>query len=205
MTAFPIRLKCGLHVGTGFLVSDNATTWLVTCVHLVTGSTKTPPSAAIFKDACIEVLGTSVVIPLLASDSQRFSCVINELDGFLIDAMAVRLLAGEAQALSAFGSYPLSSLVTPSVGDRVVATGFAGLHLAPVPALAPASVLEAEVTQVEGVSIALSKPGAAGMSGGPSTTDKGLVGVFHGDLGSPDDKYSGLIISLPVIASHIFK
>lgn len=169
------------HSGTGFLVSSRNTVWLVTCVHIVTGRDESPLDAAPFIGAHLHVLGTEAVIPFYRDGQKRFTVIRHDPTMTLVDVMAITLSQAEIEKVSHFGMFDIDSIVPVAVTDEVSATGFPGLQTIPI----PETTLKAQVTEIVGISLVLSKPSAAGLSGSPLVSDTGLVGIVHGDRGTP--------------------
>lgn len=205
--AAPIPIHCRDNAGSGFLVTDGANVWLVTCVHLISGLKETPPIASLFTNAEIRVAGMSSVIPLFVGDQQRFSVVKNEMDGNLVDAIAIALKPHEITGLISFGMYEAKSIEPAIVGDSVTAGGFPGLgrQMTSGATVYEAAEVAYEVDEVAGVSIRLSKPGAGGLSGGPVVNNTGLIGIMHGDVGSSTMMTNALAISLDMVADQLFR
>ena len=203
----PIPLYCRDNAGSGFLVTNGTSVWLVTCVHSISGLRETPPAFDLFKTAQIHIVGTASVLPLFVQGQQRFSVVTNTTTGNLVDAIAVRLTSLDAGNLISFGRYDIGSIVLAEVGDTITASGFPGLGrmlTSGATKFVPAE-LQSKVEEIVGVSIRLSNPSVGGLSGGPIVNDKGLVGIMHGDIGASTAMTSALAISLNVIAGQLFQ
>ena len=169
------------HAGTGFLVRGNNKVWLVTCVHIVTGRDESPIDATPFIGANLHVLGTKLVIPFYQDGHKRFTLIRHEPTATLVDVTAIKLSRVEVEQVSHFGMFDIASIVPVRLADEVSATGFPGLQKTPI----PETTLKAHVTEIVGISLVLSKPSAAGLSGSPLVSDSGLVGIVHGDRGTP--------------------
>jgi V8-like Glu-specific endopeptidase len=174
---------------------------LTTCVHLVTGLVETPNDAAPFSGAVVEVMGVGATLPLFRDGQKRFTVVTNEIDGNLVDALTIELTPIERHSLSRFGMHKIGSIVRARIGDTVTARGFPGLDGVVV----QECTYEAKVEQIEGVSIKLSEPSAPGASGSAVVNEKGLIGILHGDIGEPSSLRNALVVSLPVVASALFR
>lgn len=196
----PIPLHCNNYAGSGFLVADSKSIWLVTCVHIVSGTEKTPPNISVFKGVKLAIVGTNIEIPLYVGGQQRFSCVINYIDNFLVDAFAVKLSSSEAEMLNHYGAYDLDSITKAKVGDDLKATGFPGLQTN----LIPATTIDATVIEINGLSIKLSLPSAPSFSGGPVVRGGGLIGLVHADVGKAPNFTNALVISFDVVGSQLF-
>jgi len=205
--ASPIPILCGDNAGTGFLLTDVKDVWLVTCVHLVSGLRETPLIDTIFTGAVIRIAQTSSVIPLFLDDQPRFSVVINKETKNLVDAIAIKLQPHEITELTNFGMFEIGSITTAEVGEAVSASGFPGLGKklgSGVDTLDP-TVIQYHVDQVVGLSVRLSTPSAAGLSGGPVVKESGLVGIMHGDVGDSTAMTNALVISLNVVGEELFR
>lgn len=205
--ASPIPILCGYHAGTGFLVTDAKDVWLLTCVHLFSGLKETPLIETFFTGAEILIAQTSSVIPLFLDGQQRFSVVINEATGNLVDAIAIKLEPHEIAGLIGFGMFEAGSIKTTEVGETVTASGFPGLGQkigSGINTFEP-TVVQYRVDEIHGLSIRLSTPGAEGLSGGPVFDELGLVGIMHGDVGDSTAMTNALVISLDVIGEQLFR
>lgn len=202
----PIPLLSGDNAGTGFLVTDATTVWLVTCVHIISGLHETPLMESIFRMAEIRVAGTPAVLPLFVDGRPRISVVTNTTTDHLVDAIATKLQPREIAGLIDYGMFEVGSIVKAKVGDIVIAAGFPALG-GSITAGATTfhhREMRYEVDIIEGVSIRLSKPSAEGISGGPVVNEEGLIGIMHGDVGASASMTNGLAISLDVIGEHLF-
>lgn len=197
----PIPIICRDNAGTGFLVSDGDTVWLVTCVHIFSELINTPPEASFFMNAEVRVVGDSLSIPLYVANQKRFSVVVNTTTGCLVDIIAIKLSEFEANKLADFGAYSVKSISTPEVGEKVSATGFPIVN----GTMPGASTTEAIIEQVHGVSIRLSEASAGGLSGSAVVQEDRLLGVIHGDVGTKSNMTSALAVTIEVVASVLFK
>lgn len=202
----PIPLHCRDNAGTGFLVTNGTTVWLVTCVHIVSGLRETPLMDSIFRSAEIRVAGTPAVLPLFVDGRPRISVVTNTTTGHLVDAIAIKLQPRELAGLINYGMFEVGSIVKAEVGDIVAARGFPALGgsiAAGATTFVPKEV-RYEIDMIEGVSIRLSEPSVEGLSGGPVLNEEGLVGIMHGDVGASTSMINGLAISLDEIGKSLF-
>lgn len=188
------------HAGTGFLVRNSGSAWLVTCVHLITGLKDTPDASALFAGGRVQVVGTGISLFLFDGVTPRFS-VVTKPSGFLADVLAIKLSSMEQAALQPYGAYDLSTVVTPSHDEVVTATGFPGLSQSPI----PPTTLVGRVAQIEGLSVKLTVPSAPGYSGSALVGQAGLIGIVHGDVGAIPNLVNGLAISLKVVGPYIFR
>lgn len=199
-----IPLHCfqgaNVHSGTGFLVEDEANVWLVTCVHAVTGLKKTPPSKAMFLGARIQVVGTLTTLPLFEGDTQRFSVVTNQSDGFLVDVMAIKLKTPEAATLLPYKAYCLSAIVAPTHNEPVTAVGFPGMGHN----LIEPTTLAGRIAEIVGISMKLTVPSSPGYSGSALLGESGLIGIVHGDAGEEPHFVNALAITFGEIAPQLF-
>lgn len=198
--AAPFPLRSGANVGSGFLVADSSTVWLITCVHLITMLKETPPVLALFDGAILHGQTVPVAIPLFGNRAQRFSVVINNADGNLIDVLAIKLTPTEAAPLLAYGAFARASIIPPTVGAAATALGFPGAATGDH----SIATVETEIETVHGASIVLSVPSASGMSGGPVLSGDGLVGMIHGDLGTAPNFTNALAITFDAVADQLF-
>ncbi|WP_143240215.1 hypothetical protein [Agrobacterium sp. DSM 25558] len=157
----------------------------------------TPANLSFFMSVSFQVVGKNVRLALQTGISGRYSIANDPSDGMFFDAMSVKLSGFEAASLAAYGFYEASSIVAATVGEKILMTGFPGMKLHPK----SATSLGAVVTQVEGVSVAVSKAGQPGLSGGPATTSSGLVGLVQGTTKTPTE---GLITSLLLLKPILF-
>lgn len=200
----PIPLNClqatkkHIGAGTGFLVKRKDVWWLVTSVHFVSGLVNTPARDSYFKGVVMTVLDSGFRVPFEAGINGRFTVANDPSDGMFFDAVSVRLTEGEISALEGYGAYDVDSIVAAQVGQRVTMQGFPGIKTEVI----PATILHADVTQVHGASIAVSKAGKVGISGGPATTDKGLIGLVQGTTVRPGE---GLLTSLSTLKHVLFR
>ncbi|MDX0908912.1 hypothetical protein GOE02_06025 [Sinorhizobium medicae] len=171
----------GTHAGTGFLVTDSTSVWLVTCAHIVSGKVNTPPDIDIFAHAKLYVVGTEIDIPLCVAGKPMFNPVTHSPTGFILDAIAVKLTPSLIENLAGYGMYDLRSVVPVKIGQRVTISGFPGLGKK----LIPATTMQANIDRITEIDVALSKPTGLGYSGGPVTRPEGLVGMTYGDVGKP--------------------
>lgn len=188
------------HAGTGFIVEDRTNLYLVTCVHLITGLKETPLSNELFSGGRIQVVGTSTVLHLFEGGAQRFSVVINESDGFLVDVMAIKLAATEAAGFVSYGTYSLSAVVAPTHGEPVTATGFPGMSQV---LIAP-TILTGHIAEIVGLSVKLTVPSATGYSGSALLGKVGLIGIVCGDVGEAPNFSNGVAISFQVVGPQLF-
>lgn len=203
----PLPLYCRDNAGSGFLIGDKVTAWLVTSVHNISGLRETPLIASIFTGAEVHVAGTPAVLPLFVSGRQRFSIVTNTTTGNLVDVIAIQLAPREIAGLLSFGMYDLGSIVQAEVGDAVTASGFPNLGqmlTGGVSKFEPIKLLS-RLEEIEGVSLRLSSASAGGLSGGPVVNDLGLIGILHGYVGTATALTSALAISLHVVAGQLFR
>lgn len=198
--AVPFPLRSGENVGSGFLVSDADSVWLVTCVHLITGLKETLPLKGLFEGAIIHSQTVPVTIPLFSNGAQRFKAVTSNADGYLFDVLAIKLTPAEAAPLLTFGSFARASIILPMEGEAVTALGYPGA------ATGDHSIarVETEIVTVHGASIMLSAPSAGGMSGGPVLSGDHLVGIIYGDLGTALNFTNALANVLAVVADQLF-
>lgn len=188
------------HAGTGFLVENATSLWLVTCVHIITGLKETLPSKELFSGARIQVVGTPTVLHLFEEGTQRFSVVTNQSDGFLVDVIAIKLTTTEAAALLSYEAYSLSTVVAPIHGEPVTATGFPGMGKF----LIGAKTLAGHIADIVGMSVRLTVPSATGYSGSALLGEAGLIGIVHGDVGVAPNFSNALAISFAVIGQQLF-
>lgn len=205
--ASPIPILCRNSAGTGFLLTDVKDVWLVTCVHLLSGLKETPLIDTIFAGTEIRIAQTLSVIPLFLNDQQRFSVVINETTGTLVDAIAIKLQPHEITGLTSFGMFEIGSIKKTEVGETVTASGFPGLgkKLGNGINTFDPTVVQYQVDKVQGLSIRLSTPSVAGLSGGPVVGELGLVGIMHGDVGDSTAMTNALVISLDVVGEQLLR
>jgi hypothetical protein len=170
-------------------------------VHLITGLVDTPNDAAPFVNSVVKVVGPGMTLPLFSAGQKRFRVIVNNVDGLLVDAIAIRLTPVEAAGLIDFGIYELGSIVVPQVGDKVTARGFPGLGATVV----EEQTFEADVEEIHGISIRLSKPSAPGFSGSAVVNEAGLIGILHGDVGALSNMSNALVVSLDVIRDSLFQ
>lgn len=187
--------------GTAFLVAKGGATWLVTCAHNISKVDDTPPDAAYFEDGRISVVGTAISIPMFDDNGKRFSVVLNEQYGRLVDAIAVKLKPIEAEALANFGAFSFDEIVSPAQGDAVTTYGFPGMKAV----LINASSFEAEIAEVSGVNFKVTKPSEQGYSGGPVTSLSGLVGIATGDVGPQGAMVNALAVRLDMLKGSLFQ
>lgn len=189
-----------LHAGTGFIVRSGDQLWLVTCVHLITGLKENPARAEVFVGGFIQVVGSTLRIPLFEGVEQRFNVVINKIDGLLLDAMAIRLTATEWDALCSFGAYEHSSIVAPHIGEPVSSMGFPGMQLSVITPLK----LTGTISEIVGVSVKLTCPSAPGHSGGALIGNSGLIGIIHADTANAAPFEHALALSFDVLGPALF-
>lgn len=202
--AKPIPLNCdswnGLvrsqHAGTGFLVARGETTWLVTCLHLVTGRDEAPLGKEQFQRAVLRVVGTSVVVPFHLNGRERFSLITHLPTSSYLDVTALRLSSVEIEDLKQYGIHPIDSIVAPRVSEQVTANGFPGLKTTPI----AATSFAASVQMIVGTSVVLSKDSRDGLSGAALMSSRGLIGVVHGNRAGG----GGLAISFSEIIPNLF-
>lgn len=123
------------------------------------------------------------------------------MNNSLVDALAIKLTCDEIEGLKSFGTYQVDSIVKAEVGDRITSRGYPivdGIMTGP-------TTLEADVQEILGLSIILSKPSIIGLSGGPATSSKGLVGLGYGDLGTALALTNAVIVPFEPIADYLFK
>lgn len=189
-----------VHAGTGFLVGNGADVWLVTCVHIITGLKETLPSRYLFQGAQLRVVGTCTAVHLFDGAIQRFSVVVNQMNGFLVDVMAIKLTPLEAATLLHYGTYNLSTIVAPNQGEPVTAIGFPGMG----EFLVNAMTMEGRIEEIVGISIKLTVPSAPGYSGSALSGETGLIGIVHADVGENPNFQNALAISFEEIGPQIF-
>lgn len=179
----------------------------MTCVHLLSGLKETPLIDTIFTGAEMRIVQTSSVIPLFLNDQRRFSVVINETTGNLVDAIAIKLKPHEITSLTSFGMFEIGSIKTTEVGETVTASGFPdlGKKLGSGINTFDPIVVQYQVDKVQGLSIRLSTLGAEGLSGGPVVGESGLVGIMHGDVGDSTAMTNALVISLDVVGEQLLR
>jgi hypothetical protein len=187
--------------GTAFLVAKGEATWLVTCAHNISQIDDTPPDTGYFEGGRISVVGTAVSIPMFDENGKRFSVVLNEQYGRLVDAMTIKLQPNEADALARYGAYSLEEIVSPTQGEAVTTYGFPGMKAA----LIDARSSDAEITQVAGANFKMSKPSEKGYSGGPVTSSAGLVGIATGDVGHEGTMTNALAVRLDLVKASLFQ
>lgn len=187
--------------GTAFLVAKCKATWLVTCAHNISKVDDTPPDPAYFEGGRISVVGTAISIPMFDEDGKRFSVVINEQYGSLVDAMTVKLKPAEANELVSYGAYSLDKIVSPAQGEIVTTHGFPGMKST----LIDARSFNAEIVTVAGVNFKVSKPSEKGYSGGPVISLSGLIGIATGDVGDQGAMTNGLAVRLDMVKVSLFQ
>jgi hypothetical protein len=200
----PIPLHClqgaNVRAGTGFLVKDRTNVWLVTCVHAITGLKDTPASETLFLGASIQVVGTLTTLQLFEKGAQRFSVVTNLLDGFLVDVLAIKLTAPEADTLLPYEAYNLSTIIAPTHNEPVTAAGFPGM----AHDLIEPTTLAGRIAEIVGISVKLTVPSAPGYSGSALLGENGLIGVVHGDVGEAPNFVSALAVTFEAIGPKLF-
>lgn len=115
--------------------------------------------------------------------------------------MAIKLQSSDVEVLAPLGSFDITSIVKPELGEKVIASGYPAVD----DKQGEQGKIEAEVTKIVGLSMVLSKPSILGISGGPVVSERGLVGIIHGDMGTPDHLTDGLVISLAGLEHILFK
>lgn len=206
----PIPLSTNSAGGTGFLVSRDATTWLVTSVHLLSELINTPPTSEM--DVLIKTLiipETNIAIPVATpfnvDGKRRPNVVTCQPINLLADVISIVLTKAEADLLTNYGSYDLNDLVAPKVGDEVRITGFPGLgdRLSQLAAVGSPQTTITEVKEVVGASAVLPNSLQEGYSGSAVTIRGKLCGVMQG---SPANRLSeGMFESLMTYKSVLFQ
>ncbi len=189
------------YAGTGFLVADEENTWLVTCVHIITGLLHNTLAIELFAGGRLEVVGKPISIQLFEGATQRFTAVNNTTTGRLADVMAIKLKQAEIDALASYGSYELSSVVAPELGEKVSAVGFPGLGQT----LISSTTMNAEIVEIEGLTAKLSQSSAQGLSGSALVGSAGLIGIVYGDMGEPSRPENGVAVLFDVVGPSLFK
>lgn len=200
--ARPIPLRCFVNGGTGFLVSSDDKTWLVTCVHIVTGAVINTTDARQFDGASLGVVGTDIVIPLVVSGQQAFVAVVDPgRQDRLLDVMAVPLSGEQLSALGKFGSYHLDTVRDVHIDEEVSAVGYAGISLLVEPTTSP---LEGRVIKANIARFVINAPSSKGLSGAAVTSKDGLVGILYGDEGSDEALTAAVCVRLAAVKSALF-
>lgn len=186
--------------GTAFLVTDETSTWLVTCVHAFSNLNDTPAEPRFFQSSHVQVLHGGPVIPLFVDGEKRFIVNTEMGTNILWDVISIKLSIAEAAALSEYGAFALDQISEPKKGDDITLTGFPGL----VSQATPFITLTAKVVDVQGASIEFDQPSVPGWSGSPVFKNGTLFGMVHGDRGPPSKPYAGLAINLRVFKDYLF-
>lgn len=189
-----------VHTGTGFLVADGPNVWLVTCVHLITGLINTSQSIALFLGAHIQVVGTQTIIQLFEGDTKRFSLVVNQLDGFLVDVLAIKLTTREAATLLPYEAYSLSTIVAPTLNEPVTAVGFPGMGRD----LIEPMTMSGRIAEIVGIDVKLTVPSAPGYSGSALLGENGLIGIVYGDVGEEPNFVNATATTFVEIGPKLF-
>lgn len=186
--------------GSAFLLRGNVATWLVSCAYLVSGCRGgTPNSRDYFEHGVIRVLGCDLLIPLNITEPNRLGLVEGLTPNKLVDAMAIKLLQSEREALEAFGYFSLADVSEVRLGDQITIFGFPGIKDTPI----LAASLEGTVKQAEQESFSISVPSAVGYSGGPVISGARLVGIAAGDTGFAPDFEHGVVTSMAALAPFL--
>lgn len=187
--------------GAGFLVTDGQRTWLMTALHLITGTGRTPEDSPLFRGVDLKIVGIDMSIPLYsAGGSQRFNVIYHSVYKHYLDVVAVPLTQDNSWINFKYGNYHADSIGTVAIGDTVEMSGFP----ASSQTSGNATILEATVIEMVGSSLSFDKPSMKGMSGGPVTIAGKLVGISHGDKGSDEQLTNGVAFSLSKLATDLF-
>ncbi|WP_157970913.1 hypothetical protein [Pseudogemmobacter bohemicus] len=194
----PFRLTFLDNGGTGFLVTNDTDTWLLTCLHLVTELIDTPlthpmPLQGVFG---IPDLGLSITVNF---EVGRVLLVPRGDD--LHDILRITLTEAERAAFAPFGAYRVADISLAQVGESLEMRGF------PIIAGHQGAMRTAPVTveQIEGVSIKMHQPAVGGgMSGGPLVRGNALIGIVHGSVGPAPGYENALANSFAVLGPTLF-
>jgi len=198
----PIPLRCFDNGGTGFLVSSKTHHWLVTCVHIVTGTVINTTDPKPFTGSALHVMGTDLIFPLVANGQQLFNAVIDpKHDDRLLDVMSVAITDDKYAKLSHFGSYDLDAIVNIEQDEKVSASGFAGIQFNSIP---KPTTISGEISKFNDARFVINSPSIKGISGSAVTSDRGLVGIVYGDEGSDDAHVAATCVRLSEVKSSIF-
>lgn len=198
----PIPLRCFLNGGTGFLVSSGDQTWLVTCVHIVTGAVINTTDARQFDGASLGVVGTDIVIPLVVGGQQAFVAVTDPKEqDQLLDVMAVPLSDEQSSTLGKFGAFQVDAICDVHRGEEVFALGYAGISLLSEPTT---SSFTGKVIKANTARFVINAPSTKGLSGAAITSKDGLVGIMYGDEGSDDAPTAAVGVRLAVVKTALF-
>ncbi|WP_264817046.1 hypothetical protein [Gluconobacter kondonii] len=169
-------------------------------MHLISMLNDTPPEHTHFRDGIIRVLKPILDIPLYESNRPRFTVVVNNTYGTLVDAMAIRLSDVEAKILADYGAFSVNSIASPAAAVPVTMAGFPGIQRVAIPEVCR----NADIVSVSGENFSLSEPSAKGFSGGPVYAGQQLLGVNTGDTGNDKAMTSALAARLDVLKPIFF-
>ncbi|WP_338331967.1 trypsin-like peptidase domain-containing protein [Acetobacter sp. LMG 32666] len=191
------HLRCFNNGGTGFIVSANDKSWLVTCVHIVTGVLNTTLDAKNFNGASLSVLGTDIIIPLSKDGKKTFNVIPNpRVKNGLIDIMAVSLSYDQRSLLCNYESYDIESIVDIEEGQEVHIEGYAGINMFSKPVV---STISGNIIKSNRARFVINTPSIKGLSGGAVCSEQGLVGILYGNEGSDESPEAGVCLKLQVV------
>lgn len=195
----PFKVSYGNDGASAFIASNGSTSWLVTCLHLISGKQHTPITFEPPPGATLNIRDLSISIPLHMVKG-RLNCVISSGQNKYFDVLAVRLNSLEVGALGVFGAYDIRSFPKVNERQRLIMKGY------PIKNGHQSSMIERVVTveRVHGVSIMMRDPSVGGISGGPLLDDNRLVGIMHGSVGSPPKFENALANSFAVLGPSLF-
>lgn len=157
-------------------------------------------SSPLFRNAVIRVMNSHVELPLYVGGQQQFNVWEKDGLGYMLDIMTLKLSSTVARDLAGYGAFDVDQIVEARIGETVTAYGYPGIENLST----EVGTLTTTVADLDLFNIAFSHPSQNGLSGGFVLSASGLVGMIHGDRGTPDAMYSGLAMNFAFLRDELF-